>query len=447
MVTTRNRNYKDEFIKSLKCEDPKTLLEIWHNRSNDDFYSTLEELKCLTDKHFPSETNPLLFVMMAYCFDGDRHKSVDKVRSILGSLVNEENSYDDVITKFVDLEIVAECDESKTLIELNKKVAISDYYDLVISGFDTEYGIKGRNLRVVPKDNSLLFYFDAYGDEDDLQWLKDNLFIKIPGEDNFMKRVITFSLRDKVTEQYYDLFYLSECYPISFMDNIDRNETITLEFESFEQFFASECNIQIIEDIKNTIEKKLNSLGCEIEECEGELPPLSEKSTTLDMSKIGGMKFRLQVCDTDEVIYFDNLKLSYNSNSDFTFKLNNIDLNENSLSNNLLFHLNAFDEARGMVSKKDIVKDMKIDLYDLDEIRVESKVHNITELKNAYVISYDVNDKTNTASIEIVCETFFIDDQDDDQVANYVRDQLSNVMTDLYRDLSFNLNRPWNEYA
>jgi hypothetical protein len=294
----------------------------------------------------------------------------------------------------------------------------------------------------VPKKNSLLFYFDAYGDEDDLQWLKDNLFIKIPGEDNFMKRVITFSLRDKVTEQYYDLFYLSECYPISFMDNIDRNETITLEFESSEQFFSSECDIQMIEDIKNVIEKKLNSLGCEIEECEGELPPLSEKSTTLDMSKIGGLKFRLSGYDKDECIHFDNLKLSYNSNSDFTFKLNNIDLNKNSLSKALMFPPDTFDQARCMVSKKDIVKDMRIDLYD----ESESKLYGIVELKNAYVISYYVNEKTNTASIEIICETFFIDEQDDDQVANYVRSQLSNVMTDLYRDLSFNINRPWNEY-
>lgn len=433
-----NKQIKDEFINSLKFEDPRCLLETWHNRSNDEFYTILEELKFLTDNYFLNQsklqTNPLLFVMLTYCFDGNKIKTVEKTREILSKLIdNEKYNVDEICSKFVDLEVVSEDNDTIEIFNINSKLDLSKYYELYISGFDDDYVLSGKSIKFLKgeNDNSFVIKFDAIGDNEDLSWLEETLFIR-NNKSEYKKQNISFGLHNKSTNTFYDLFYLTDCEPIDYLDKELKNEIITLEFLCNEYYIVAESDNDLIEDIKNNIDNSLKNFNV----TKNENIPLYEKSISLDFSNTD-QNFIIEGFDYD--IIADRLKLSYNTNSEFIFEFKTSILKKeeiNLLSESVFYHLVSLTESRVLPSKQSIVKDLHLQLFD----KVDEKLFNIANLNNAYVIDYKVNED-NSIVFKIVCDTFFIADPDKDQVANYVRSEISHISS-LYRD---ELNKIYNQ--
>lgn len=450
MKTTR-KNYKDEFMKSLLCDDPKSLVKTWHERSNDRFYAILSNIKEMVDNEFindSNETNPILYAMLAYCFDGDKKKTYEKVHKIVTAYCVENDfpfKYHKIFDELVALDNEADDCAPKEIFDIDEQIPISTYYDFVLSGFDPYFGITGKDIRVEVEDEDIQIYFDAYANDEDMAWLKETLFKCDEDTEDYKSYNLVISLKPKENDEYYDLVYFTDAMPLGYVDQNKDNGIVTIVFRSNMHYFATESNDAIANAIQKTIEQRLSFAidpddeCCDCKDCyEDEDIDLVETSTTLDMSNVRDLNFVLSGYYNDDAIEFYRMKLSYTNMSDFRIELSKIigDEETKNFHKTLLMPLETLPTKRGYVSKSTVVHDMRIDLYDSQD----GKVYNILNLKNAYVASYD-ND-----TIKIVSDTFFIADQDKDQVANYARAQLSGVLTDVYRDNGTH-GRAWIEYA
>lgn len=157
-----------------------------------------------------------------------------------------------------------------------------------------------------------------------------------------------------------------------------------------------------------------------------------EKSATLDLDRMDYLKFCLGGVMGREITG-QTVSMSYDMMSQFTFELTTTDLDawdRNWLSNRLYFEMTNAD------SMKDVMCDMTLSIWDMKE----DSYHDILELKNALVTSFTggkADDKKMTLTIS--CDWFFIADQDDDQVSNYMREELSNVAGKAYKGMKLEL--------
>lgn len=451
MKTTR-KNCKDEFIKSLLCDDPKSLVETWHNRSNDHFYAILSNIRDIVDDEFihdSEQTNPILYPMLAYCFDGDKKKTYEKTKNIVAEYVAENNyssKYDKLVNALVDLDNESQYDAPVEFFSVDEKIPISSMYDFVLSGFDPDYGISGKDIRIEIVDEKIQFYFDAYADDEDMQWLNEKLFIK-EDEDayDYKKQNMIISLKRKSDDMWYDLLYLTDSTPLGYVDHIADNEILTIVCKADAHYFSTETDDEFVNAIQKSLENRLdcimNPTECGDIDEDGESIDLCEKSTTLDMLNVNDLNFILYGYYNDDITEFYTMKLTYSNLSDFKIELSHIigDEETKNFHKTLLMPLMTLPTKRGYVSKSTVVHDMKIDLYDSED----GKSYHIVDLNNAYVTSYEDD------TICITSDTFFIAANDNDQVANYVRAQLANVLYNVYRDgnsLCIH-NRLFNEYA
>lgn len=423
-MSKTQKDYKDEFIKSLQCNDPKTLTKIWYNRSNDNFYFVLEQLKTLTDSYFPLETNPLTYVMMAYCFDGEKYKTIEKVRNIITPLVleNEENA-DNIVNTFVTLEEFIEDDNTTVLINANEEIPLSINYNLVLHGFEKDYGIIGKNFKTVKTEDGIKYVFDAYADDEDVKWIKETLFAK-DKDNSFITRNLTVSLQDKYNDNLYDLIYLTDSTPLRYIDN-DDTEILEIEFVCDQYYFCSECDNPMIEDIKNKITQKLENV---VEKIEDELnwPPKTSKNVDIDISEIKNLSFRLSGFDKDDCLHFYGLKMMNSFFGNLILTVSDIACDSDDSFTKIFEKCKNANQETSLLHKSDFVKDVKIELYD----SAKNKLYDIATLNSAYIVYIDED------QFEVAFDAIFIANQDNNKVANYVRNQMNTLMSDIYRNVN-----------
>ena len=243
--------YIEQFISTFECKNPKELIKIWHDRTKDNFYKILEEIKSLSNKYFENETNPIVFVMMAYCFDGDKPKTIEKTINAL-SQIN-----DDIITNKIKELNKDSIINYETIIDTNSTISINQYFDFVLTGFDDEYGMYVKDIKIVKAPGSSKYLIELKADEDDLKWLSNNLFSS--NDANPSKHDLIFSLYSKYDDIVYDLFYMTDSYTTDFIDNTSINESVIIDCNVEKIYIAAESDKQFIEDIKSNIENKLKS--------------------------------------------------------------------------------------------------------------------------------------------------------------------------------------------
>lgn len=248
----------DDFVKNIKKTDTRLLVESWHTRANDEFYNILKDLKDLTDSYYEKieMTNPFIFAMLAYCIDGNKKKTVEKTRGFIDEIPSDgalsNTAADNVVNKFIDLEFLSQEDEKNILINLNENIRLSDYYDLVLFGFDSEdYGISGTSINIDFNEKGNIIYFNTLSDKEDIKWLESTLF------DNIEPKDLTLYIVDKLTNEFYPLVFFCDCENIK---KNDLNEDITISFKIKDWYIGAELEnkVKLIEDIKEKINNILS---------------------------------------------------------------------------------------------------------------------------------------------------------------------------------------------
>lgn len=245
----------------------------------------------------------------------------------------------------------------------------------------------------------------------------------------------TWEKREK-SEFGQKLIQLANCYDEIFSKNNKQNMFSLINDAYFFDGEKHEC----IEKLRKELNKNESSLSDEAVRLFIELESLadldiddtginefnnqnkgdvvSERSTTLDFGNIDDIEFILVNETKDYKVRGKKIICKY----DAVYQTFYVDFTTNKLSDDEAGYIGwKLYPDYSVTSKKDLCADMNVILYD----KTNDKEYNIMQLKNAFVNGFENND--NIIKIMLSADWYLINKDDEDQVANYVRHEISNA--------------------